>query len=303
MVLALTAVAFAGALSACGSSGPAAGTLPTVTGGFGVAPKLSFPSSTPPKTLRVKVLDKGTGPEVQEGQLLVANYFGQIWRGKVFGSSFTQHELAGFQLAKGQIIPAWYLGLVGARAGSRLLLVAPPGDGYGKTGNSSAGITGTDTLAFVVDVIASYSQSATGPGDTSDVHATHLGISVSWPGSGTPNVKIATGAPRPTKATLTMLARGSGAKVVAGLVVIQYVVASYATGKPVESTWQSGGAPQGEPIGEAGASPLLNQFLGLPLGSRVLLRVPKSSSGGPFAFALEIVAEPSAATAGASISR
>jgi peptidylprolyl isomerase len=303
LLVALTAVAFAATLSACGSSGPPAGTLPTVTGAFGVAPKISFPTSAPPKTLRVKVLDKGTGPAVQKGQLLIANYFGQIWRGKVFGSSFTQHQLAGFQLSPGQIIKAWSSGLVGVLAGSRVLLVAPPAEGYGPQGNANAGIKGTDTLAFVVDVIASYSQSASGPGDASTVHHTHLGITVSWPGGAAPTIGIAAGSPRPTKATLTVLARGTGAKVVTGLVVLQYVVASYATGKPVESTWQHGGAPQAEPVGSAGASPLLDQFIGLPLGSRLLLRVPKSSSGGPYAFAVEIIAEPSATTAGASISR
>jgi peptidylprolyl isomerase len=34
------------------------------------------------------------------------------------------------------------------------MLVIPPSDGYGKTGNSQAGIKGTDTLVFVVDVLA-----------------------------------------------------------------------------------------------------------------------------------------------------
>ncbi len=37
--------------------------------------------------------------------------------------------------------------------GSRVLLVIPPADGYGKAGNSSAGIKGTDTLVFVVDIL------------------------------------------------------------------------------------------------------------------------------------------------------
>jgi peptidylprolyl isomerase len=308
ILVALSAVAFAGTLSACGSSGPTAGTLPTVTGAFGVAPKISFPSSAPPKTLRVKVLKEGTGPVAQLGQLLVGNYYGQIWGGKVFGSSFTQHELAGFQLSQGQVIKAWYEGIVGARAGTRLLLVVPPSYGYGAQGNSQAGITGTDTLAFVVDVVASYSRSVTGPGDAIPMQATHLGVTVSWPGGAAPSVKISSGAPRPTTATFTLLARGTGPKITTGVVVIQYVVASYATGKAVESTWQAGEAPQAEPVGGADSSPLLNHLLGLPLGSRFLLRVPKSSSdgsspSGPYAFAVEVVAEPSITTPGASISR
>jgi peptidylprolyl isomerase len=46
--------------------------------------------------------------------------------------------------------------------GSRVLLVIPPKDAYGSAGQSQAGIKGTDTLVFVVDII-----SAVSPGSTS----------------------------------------------------------------------------------------------------------------------------------------
>ena len=52
-----------------------------------------------------------------------------------------------------QIIPGWDKGLVGVPVGSRVMLVIPPKDGYGSAGASSAGIKGTDTLVFVVDVL------------------------------------------------------------------------------------------------------------------------------------------------------
>jgi peptidylprolyl isomerase len=38
--------------------------------------------------------------------------------------------------------------------GSRVVLVIPPDKGYGTTGNEQAGISGTDTLVFVVDILA-----------------------------------------------------------------------------------------------------------------------------------------------------
>jgi peptidylprolyl isomerase len=37
-----------------------------------------------------------------------------------------------------------------------VLLVVPPAQGYGSTGASQAGIKGTDTLVFVVDILGSY---------------------------------------------------------------------------------------------------------------------------------------------------
>ena len=39
--------------------------------------------------------------------------------------------------------------------GSRLLLVIPPADGYGEAG-SPPKIAGTDTLVFVIDILAAY---------------------------------------------------------------------------------------------------------------------------------------------------
>jgi peptidylprolyl isomerase len=33
------------------------------------------------------------------------------------------------------------------------MLIVPPADGYGKAGNATAKIKGTDTLVFVVDIV------------------------------------------------------------------------------------------------------------------------------------------------------
>ena len=43
--------------------------------------------------------------------------------------------------------------LVGRTVGSRVILEIPPAKGYGKKGNPQAGIKGTDTLFFVVDIL------------------------------------------------------------------------------------------------------------------------------------------------------
>ena len=51
------------------------------------------------------------------------------------------------------MISGWDTGLAGQTVGSRVMLVIPPKDGFGSTGSSQGGITGTDTLVFVVDII------------------------------------------------------------------------------------------------------------------------------------------------------
>jgi FKBP-type peptidyl-prolyl cis-trans isomerase len=132
--------------------------LPTIgTASPGSAPAVHIPQTAPPTTLQVQTLIQGTGPAVKKGQLLVAQYEGVIWRNsKVFNSTWQTGVPAGFQIGTGQVIKGWDDGLVGKRIGSRVLLVVPPADGYGKTGSSQAGIKGTDTLVFVVDILGAY---------------------------------------------------------------------------------------------------------------------------------------------------
>jgi peptidylprolyl isomerase len=102
-----------------------------------------------------QTLIKGTGPVVKKGQFIVVQYTGENWRTKsVFDSSYSRSVPAGFEIGVSQVIPGWDKGLVGQSVGSRVLLVLPPAQGYGTSGNSSAGITGTDTLVFVVDILS-----------------------------------------------------------------------------------------------------------------------------------------------------
>jgi len=72
---------------------------------------------------------------------------------KVFDSSWSRSEPFATEIGAGQVIPGWDTGLVGQTVGSRVLLVIPPKEGYGTAGSSSAGIKGTDTLVFAVDII------------------------------------------------------------------------------------------------------------------------------------------------------
>jgi FKBP-type peptidyl-prolyl cis-trans isomerase len=144
----------AGATGAQSSDG--GGALPTVTAGAaGKSPTITIPKTAAPKTLQVKTLIKGTGPVVKKGQFIVVQYTGEIWRTKaVFDSSYSRNVPAGFQIGVGRVIPGWDKGLVGQTVGSRVLLVIPSADGYGSSGQSQAGINGTDTLVFVVDIIS-----------------------------------------------------------------------------------------------------------------------------------------------------
>jgi FKBP-type peptidyl-prolyl cis-trans isomerase len=132
--------------------------LPQVTpGAAGQAPTIKIPSGKAPDSLQAKTLIQGTGKAVAKGQTLIAQYDGVLWRtGKEFDSSFKHGAPATFQIGVGQVVPAWDKTLVGQKIGSRVLLVVPPKEGYGPKGSPEAGIKGTDTMVFVVDVLGAF---------------------------------------------------------------------------------------------------------------------------------------------------
>ena len=116
-------------------------------------------TSTPPTTLVTKTLLQGNGPVVIKGQTVVVQYVGATWAtGKVFDASWNRSQPFGFTIdaTPSKVIPGWDQGLTGQRVGSRVMLVIPPAEGYGKTGNPQAGIKGTDTLVFVVDILGAF---------------------------------------------------------------------------------------------------------------------------------------------------
>jgi peptidylprolyl isomerase len=131
------------------------GPFPEVTGAAGTKPTIVIPSGEPSPELQLKVLDPGTGAVVEAGQQISVDYLGVVWPGgAMFDNSYDRGQPATFPIGTGGVIPGWDNGLVGQKVGSRVLLVIPPADGYGTGGNPRANIKGTDTLVFVVEILA-----------------------------------------------------------------------------------------------------------------------------------------------------
>lgn len=118
-------------------------------------PTITVPTKAkPPATLTSTVLRKGNGPRIVSGNTVVVQYTGAVWRtGKVFDSSWTRGFPQAFVLGAGQVLAGWEQGLGGQTVGSRLLLTVPADLGYGNQGHPPD-INGTDTLVFVVDIVA-----------------------------------------------------------------------------------------------------------------------------------------------------
>ncbi|GAA2063130.1 FKBP-type peptidyl-prolyl cis-trans isomerase [Catenulispora yoronensis] len=131
--------------------------LPTVGTEVGTAdPKVTVPAGKTAPTAGVyKPVIVGKGAPVKKGQTLVVQYEGLVWRtGQVFDSSFSKGKsLFATRIGVGDVVAGWDEGLVGQTVGSRVLLVVPPDKGYGAQGQPDAGIQGTDTMVFVVDIL------------------------------------------------------------------------------------------------------------------------------------------------------
>lgn len=137
---------------------PKAG-LPTVTMNEGKPATITVAEGTkaPAKTI-VQPLIEGKGAAVADGQTVRVAYTGALLKdGSVFDSSANRPEQPYFDfvVGQGQVISGWDAGLKGQKVGSRVLLVIPPAEGYGEAG-SPPKIAGTDTLVFVVDILAAY---------------------------------------------------------------------------------------------------------------------------------------------------
>ncbi|MFI0506664.1 FKBP-type peptidyl-prolyl cis-trans isomerase [Streptomyces albogriseolus] len=219
------------------------GPLPAITAGtkFGEKPTVAKGSGDPSKDLAVKTVIAGGGRTIAENDFIVAHYLGQVWStAKVFDNSYDRKEPLAIQLAQGTIIDGWRYGLVGKKTGSRVQMAVPPTWGYGEQGNAQAGIKGTDTLVFVVDVQDTFNAKSSAKG--TDVAQDNIDL----PKVGTntdgkaPSIEVPD-AQAPTKLVANYVIEGDGEKVGAeDSVLVQYKGVLWDGGKEFDSTYGRG---------------------------------------------------------------
>ena len=137
---------------------PKAG-LPTVTMNEGKPATITVPkgAKAPTKTI-VAAAHRGHRPRGEEGPDRAGGLHRRALEGRQRLRLQRQPPRAALLRLpdrQGQVIKGWDNGLVGQKVGSRVLLVIPPAEGYGTAG-SPPKIAGTDTLVFVVDILAAY---------------------------------------------------------------------------------------------------------------------------------------------------
>nr|WP_203615512.1 FKBP-type peptidyl-prolyl cis-trans isomerase [Streptomyces sp. SID13726] len=251
------------------------GPLPAITAGakFDEKPTVAKGSGDPSDQLAVKTLIAGNGTTVVEGDYVKANYLGQIWAtAKVFDNSYDRKTPLLIQLAQNTIIDGWRYALTGKKAGSRVQFSVPPTWGYGKEGNSQAGIKGTDTLVFVVDLQETFNGKSSAKGKAvaqDDAALPKVGTNTDGKA---PSIEI----PKkdaPTKLVAEYVLEGDGDEVAAdSTLLVQYKGVVWDTGKEFDSTYSR----------KQLASFSLQQVVkgwaqgltGKKVGSRVLISIP-----------------------------
>ncbi|MEV0399514.1 FKBP-type peptidyl-prolyl cis-trans isomerase [Actinoallomurus sp. NPDC050550] len=249
-----------------------------VAGVVGRQPTVTIPGSSPSGKLKVETLRKGKGPEVTDGDLVVANYVGYRWNGgdhKLVASSYDAGRPAMFPY--GRLVTGLNKALEGQRPGGRVLAVIPPNQGYGAGGYAPWQIGANDSMVFVLDVIATYHNGASAQGQSQLQN--DPAMPQVTPGA-TPTMKIPSTAP-PGRLRVRTIIQGSGPPVQAHqLVVFHDLGQVWRTGKVFEDS-RGRGRPDSV---VAGAGQMISGWdravVGQRVGSRVLVVIPSKDGYG-----------------------
>jgi FKBP-type peptidyl-prolyl cis-trans isomerase len=276
-------------LVGCSSSKPAAkATAPsdktnlavTVTGAFGMSPKVTIPKAKADNTLTVKTLIKGNGPALTKSDSLAANFVLYFWNGATStlkADTYTSNPA----VIGGTMLPGLESALIGKKAGSRVLAVIPPADGFGSSGNSSEGIGGKDTLVFVIDLMSTFNTTSVPGKQTSNGGGSLPTVNPPKTAAAGPTITINTKATPPKTLQTKTIIKGTGAVVKKGEeIAVQYNGYIWRTGASFQSSW-SENTPFTTVIGEGQVIPGWDTGLvGQTVGSRVLLVIPPADGYG-----------------------
>ncbi|MEU8516224.1 FKBP-type peptidyl-prolyl cis-trans isomerase [Kitasatospora sp. NPDC048722] len=255
--------------------------LPTITGDFGKKADIQVPSDQPDGSFVVKVLSEGTGPKVDKNSWTTVDYTAKNWNtGKDIPSSFDQGQKQQiFQAGTDALIPALDQAVLGKKAGSRVLVVAPPAAAFGSQGKPDMSIGAKDNLIFVIDIRNTNAPDATVSG------------TVTPPPAGFPQVKDngkkpaeitpVAGAADPTELKTHVLIKGTGPVVEKGeKVVVQYTGALFKDGKVFDSSLGKGQAFSFAVGGGQVIQGWDQGLAGQTVGSRVELVIPAALAYG-----------------------
>lgn len=262
----------------------AASKLVSVSGDFGSAPTVDFPTPVKTDTTQVSEIIAGEGAVLQPDQsaLVDLSVYNGTTGAVINESRYDGTALTALILNKEKTLPGLANGLACAQVGSRLALVVSPDDGLGPAGgDANSGIGADDSLVMVIDVVKSVLARADGTNQPVAGGLPSVVLAV----DGTPGVTIPSSEP-PTESQIGVLKKGDGETVVEGdTATLHYTGvlwnektvfdSSWAKGEPAPFLIVDGSKTQG------GLIPgFANAVIGQTVGSQIIAVLPPDQAYG-----------------------
>jgi len=187
-------------------------------------------------TSESKVLKEGTGAALTGKDLTkVKAVIVNGTDGKVVGSTWDSAPTA-IDLSQDALFAALKSQLPGKKIGSRVLIAAPPKDVFGKDGNTGAGLKGTDSVVFVIDIMSATQPLTEAKGSPVPAKADLPTVTVK--DTKTPaTITIPSGVSAPTSLVVQPLITGTGPEVQDGQTVrVTYTGALWKDGSVFDSS-------------------------------------------------------------------
>jgi peptidylprolyl isomerase len=253
-----------------------------VSGAFGKQPTVTIPKTPPKGDLGITTLHGGSGAKVADGDLVVARDVGYRWSGttnQMVANTFNTTQPVAFPWTG--LLGGLKKALVGQKVGSRVLAVIPPSLGYGTSGYAAMQVAPTDSLVFVLDVLARFSKSSQASGAAQPQPDSRLPAVGTQVAGQAPPLVVPKSGPPPTLQARTLI-KGTGAVVQdQQLVVFQDLGELWRNGKVIDSTWARG-RPDAVVVGNRQMITGWDRaVIGQPVGSQILVVIPPKDGYGP----------------------
>ncbi|MEV7396367.1 FKBP-type peptidyl-prolyl cis-trans isomerase [Aeromicrobium sp. NPDC092404] len=278
-ILLATVAATSLVLAGCGGSDSGGAALGDVKVSSAKSPKVTVDKGFKVSKTTTKVLKKGGGEALADGDAVKVNYVAVNGRtGKQFDSSFTTGKPLTLTLDKTAVLPGFVKGLSGKNIGSRVLVAIPPKDGFGEA-NAQLDLKKGDTMVFLFDVVSKAATEASGTAKKLPADVPTLKLDADKKPSTFVKTKKTPG--KITKASAHVLIEGKGPEIKMDQTLnVHYLGQIYPAGKVFDSSW-SRGAPTTFPLSEGQLIKCWTDLLpGQRVGSRVVLECPADVAYG-----------------------
>lgn len=289
---AVIAAATAGALLLAGCSSEPSASAPSSVedvvveaSSATIAPAITVPRDFSVAKTSHRVIRKGQGDVVAEGQVIGMQYVminGRTGE-QVAASAWDQTPTS--LVVDGSILPGLKTGLVGRTVGSEVLIaVAPDKDQPSAPAPATDKVEPDDSLLFFVSIISAVPPRAEGSPVVPEDGLPTVTLNED---TGEPTITIPDGTERPKTLAIQQLIKGSGPPVEPGQTIrVQYTGITWSNpDTPFDTSWKRGDGEPGSPVPFViGAGQVIKGWdsglVGQPVGSQVLIIVPPDEGYG-----------------------